>query len=54
MRIKVLCFIIFGAFTILSFTFVEIKEKSNSAPNTTAHKKEANEPIGGFIIEDKL
>ena len=57
MKTKALILIAFAAIITLSFSFAASNRSAkNSAKETVATQstQQANEPIGGFIAEDKL
>ena len=53
MKTRILLFLAVSAVVTLSFTFASVSTSKNEKVETTSQTP-PNEPVGGFISEDKL
>jgi hypothetical protein len=53
MKAKLLTLIAITAVVTLSFTFASVKESPKKSKVQTTASAHANEPVGGFVFEEK-
>jgi hypothetical protein len=54
MKTKSLVFILVGALVTLSFTFSSVKKEKVKTAKAPISTVQVNEPVGGFVTEDKF
>ncbi len=54
MKTKVVIFLAVSAILTLSFTFSSVNKADKKAKEVVAEKQVNNEPVGGFVSEDKF
>ena len=54
MKTRIITLLAISAIATLSFTFKTGNKAPKKAAKQTTEQKEANEPIGGFVSEDKF
>jgi len=54
MKTKVVIFLAVSAIVTLSFTFASVHKADKKSKEVVAEKQVSNEPVGGFVSEDKF
>ena len=54
MKARIIILLAISAVATLSFTFKSSSKVDKKAVTHTAQQKHANEPLGGFVSEDKF
>ena len=54
MKTRIIVLLAISAVATLSFTFKAGNKVNKKASSQTAQQKQANEPLGGFVSEDKF
>ena len=54
MKARIIVLLAIAAVATLSFTFKAGNKLAEKSANVTAQPKQANEPLGGFVSEDKF
>ncbi len=54
MKTRIIILLAISAVATLSFTFKTGNKAPKKAINHTAQQKQTNEPLGGFVSEDKF
>jgi len=54
MKTKIIFFLAITAIITLSFTFASVHKADKKSKEVVAEKQVSNEPIGGFVSEDKF
>lgn len=54
MKTKIIIFLAISAVVTLSFTFSTVNNTSKKSKEAVTEKQVSNEPVGGFVSEDKF
>ena len=54
MKTRIIVLLAISAIATLSFTFKASNKVNKKASAQTAQQKQSNEPLGGFVSEDKF
>lgn len=54
MKTKTIILLAISAVALFSFTFASVKESANKPVQEPVSQAQSNEPIGGFVSEDKF